>query len=82
MSEHTHQINGIEPRIRDLEDAVFGDRTNPTKQPGLIVEHFRMGLEQKRTNEILTEFRGDIKKISLLVVAAIVTGVVEALLKH
>ena len=82
MSEHVQQHpNGIELRVQDLETAMWGDRTNPEKRPGLLRENERRDFEQKRTNEILTEFRADFKKLAILVAGGILTGLVELVLK-
>ena len=78
MAEHVQNIDGIDLRVQDLEKTVFGDRANPTERPGLIVEQVRMGLEQKRTNEILTEFRDDVRKAIGWLAALMVTGFATA----
>lgn len=67
-------------RVHALDKAVFGDRDNPKENPGLILEHASMRLEQARTNEILTEFRGDVKKALYWLFSLIGTGIGTAIL--
>ncbi len=43
--------------VKDLKTAMWGDRSDPNGWPGVISELMRSGIEQKRTNEILTELR-------------------------
>ena len=68
-----------------LDKAVFGDREHPKDNPGLILETMRMSLEQKRTNEILTEwqkafvdFRNDAKKAIGWLFALMASGIFAA----
>lgn len=64
--------------VKDLKVAVWGDRSDPSGWPGLLAEQARMGMEQKRTNEILMELKGSAAWIVGLLVSCFVTALIGA----
>lgn len=67
--------------VRRTYNAVFGDPDNPNDTPGLIADHRSMRDEQARTNGILTELRGDVKKVQFAILLAVLTAVLNLVLK-
>ena len=81
--EPTSEINN---QVHILNKAVFGDRDDPRGNPGLIMENVSMRMEQKRTNEILTdgqrefrEFRDDAKKALFWLFSLLATGIAASI---
>lgn len=58
-----------------------GDPKNLNDSPGVIAEQRRMGQEQARTNEILTELRGDLRRINWMILAGFITALLSTVWK-
>lgn len=71
----------LEKTVSRLDKAVFGDRDNPNETPGLLADQRSMRAEQARTNEILTELRKDVKKVQWVILLAVLSAVVNVVLK-
>ena len=68
--------------VKLLNNAMFGDRENPKESPGVVADIARMGMEQARTNEILTELTGSVRWINRLILGSIVVAVLGLIVKN
>lgn len=68
-------------RVDRLDNAVFGDRDDPTEKPGLIVEQTHTAMALARTNEILTELRNAVLWIIRLLVGGFATALMALVYK-
>lgn len=59
-------------RIDELEKAVFGDREDMKKKPGIV-------FELARTNDLLTELNATVRRINWLIITSVITGLVAVL---
>lgn len=68
--------------VHNLKVFAWGDQSDPSGWPGAKSELTRMGMEQARTNEILTELRDAAKWIVGLSMGGIVTAILGIILKY
>lgn len=59
-------------RIDELEKAVFGDREDMKKKPGIV-------FELARTNDLLTELNATVRRINWLIITSVITGLMAVL---
>lgn len=71
----------LQSRVDRHERALFGDPDNPDDRPGLIHQFRTMSTEQQRTNTLLEEIRGGIRKIVWVVIIALLGAALSFLLR-
>lgn len=58
----------LKDKVEDHDKVLYGDR----ERPGIIAQHIR-------TNEILTEVRGDLRRVNWLILSGVILAVLNML---
>lgn len=83
MEQLKTQVSGLSQRLDEMQEsqvkvfkALFGDFEDMRSRPGVLHELRSLEKEQKTTNEKLDTIIGTFRKLVMLLIGAIITGIV------